>query len=386
MHPASLQLPAAHAAEHNASWLDRCIAWRDRLLGSVAFRRFAARFSLTRPFARRAAHDLFDLCAGFVYSQVLLACVRLSLFERLSERPQTAAELAATLALPIEACERLLRAAVALNLLEERRGARFGLGRLGAAMLDNEEAAAMIEHNAVLYGDLADPLALLRNGSAGSKLSACWPYAAPDATQRPSGETVSNYSRLMTASQGRLCEQVLDAFPLEWNRVLLDVGGGEGAFVTAAAKRYAHLRLKTFDLPEVAERARGCIAKSGMARRIEAHGGDFFRDALPAGADIITLLRVLFDHDDASAVRILEAAHQALPRGGTLLVAEPMAGSAGPERVGDAYFGVYLLAMGRGRPRSREAIGALLAKAGFSAIQSVPLSLSLGNGLIMARA
>ena len=43
------------------------------------------RFPLTRPIARRRARELFDLCAGFVYSQVLLACVRLRLFEILAE-------------------------------------------------------------------------------------------------------------------------------------------------------------------------------------------------------------------------------------------------------------------------------------------------------------
>ena len=40
----------------------------------------------------------------------------------------------------------------------------------------------------------------------------------------------------------------------------------------------------------------------------------------------------------------------ALPPGGTLLLAEPMAGTPGAEPVGDAYFGFYLLAMGSGRP------------------------------------
>jgi demethylspheroidene O-methyltransferase len=68
---------------------------------------------------------------------------------------------------------------------------------------------------------------------------------------------------------------------------------------------------------------------------------------LPQGADIVTsLVRVLFDHDDAHALAILRAVRAALPRGGTLLVAEPMAGVPGAQAMGDAYFGLYLLAMG----------------------------------------
>jgi demethylspheroidene O-methyltransferase len=43
--------------------------------------------------------------------------------------------------------------------------------------------------------------------------------------------------------------------------------------------------------------------------------------------------------------------------GGTLLVAEPMAGAPGRRSMGDAYFGIYLLAMGRGRPRTARELG-----------------------------
>ena len=63
-------------------------------------------------------------------------------------------------------------------------------------------------------------------------------------------------------------------------------------------------------------------------------------------------MRVVHDHDDGAALHLMRAVHAALPRGGRLLLAEPMAGTPGAERMGDAYFGFYLLAMGsagRGR-------------------------------------
>lgn len=66
----------------------------ERLLSSPRFHRWAAAFPLTRHKARREARALFDLCAGFVYSQVLLACVRLKLFELLADGPLSAQQLA----------------------------------------------------------------------------------------------------------------------------------------------------------------------------------------------------------------------------------------------------------------------------------------------------
>jgi demethylspheroidene O-methyltransferase len=44
-----------------------------------------------------------------------------------------------------------------------------------------------------------------------------------------------------------------------------------------------------------------------------------------------------------------------------------MAGAPGAEPMGDAYFGFYLLAMGRGRPRTMGEIAQLLRDAGFDA-------------------
>ena len=93
-------------------------------------------------------------------------------------------------------------------------------------------------------------------------------------------------------------------------------------------------------------------ARRGLSGRVEAVGGSFLDGDLPAGADVVSLVRVLHDHDDESALRLLARIHAASPPGATLLIAEPMAGTPGAEPVGDAYFGFYLLAMGSGRPRT----------------------------------
>ena len=105
------------------------------MLASPRFQRRAAAFALTRPLARRHARELFDLVAGFVYSQVLLACVRLHLFEILAEGPQSLERLAARLDLPVDAAQRLVWAAVSLRLVERRSEGRYGLGELGAPMV-----------------------------------------------------------------------------------------------------------------------------------------------------------------------------------------------------------------------------------------------------------
>jgi demethylspheroidene O-methyltransferase len=106
---------------------------------------------------------------------------------------------------------------------------------------------------------------------------------------------------------------------------------------------------------------------------------------LPPGADVVSLIRVLHDHDDGPAFEILKAARAALPPGGTLLIGEPMAQERGAERVGDAYFGMYLLAMGSGRPRPAREIVAMCQKAGFAHARRVRTGMPVIASLIVAR-
>ena len=376
------------AAAVQGGWLDAPRRLRDRLLASAGFRHWAAAFPLTRSLARRRARQLFDLCAGFVYSQVLLACVRLEVFEVLRNGPLTPAELAPRLGLDGPACERLLKAAAALQLVEPRRGGRWGLGALGAVMVGNEAVRAMVEHHALVYADLRDPVALLRGESAATGLERYWAYAADAPLEGLAGERVADYTRLMSSSQPLVAADVLDAYPLARHARLLDAGGGDGTFLRACARRAPQLQLVLFDLPPVAARARAAFEREGLAARATAVGGDFFRDPWPQGADVVSLVRVVHDHDDEAVALLLRRAREALPPGGTLLVAEPFAGTPGAETVGDAYFGFYLLAMGRhraGRARSVAELRQMLARAGFAGVREVATRQPLQTGLLVAR-
>ncbi len=361
-------------------WRERWINWRNRLVADPRFQRWAAASPFTRLVARRRARALFDLCAGFVYSQVLSACVRLRLFETLAAGPLHQSQLAARLDLTPDAAQRLLRAAASLKLLRALPGDRFALDDLGASMLANPSVAAFVEHHALLYDDLRDPVALLR-GETRTRLSQFWPYAEGQAGD---AATYAAYSELMARSQQLIAEDVLDAYPFARHKGLLDIGGGEGAFVTAVAARHPDLRLQLFDLPPVAERARETLAARGLAR-IDVHGGSFLETPPPTGADIVTLIRVLHDHDDATALAALRAAHAALPPGGTLLVAEPMADTPGAEAIGDAYFGFYLLAMGSGRARRRSELTQLLQAAGFTGIRALPSTRPMFASILIGR-
>jgi demethylspheroidene O-methyltransferase len=364
---------------------DRAYGLRDSILASQRFQIMAARFPLTRRVSAKRARDCFDLCAGFVYSQVLFACVKLDLFELLARRPLSVTEVARQTKLNEDAARRLLLAAASLDLLQDRGQDRFGLGQIGAAMRANPGVKAMIEHHAMFYADMADPVALLRGEVTETKLARYWPYADGIDPASLASSDVVPYTSLMATSQQFVATDVLDAYDVSRHKRLMDVGGGDGSFLRSAAARAPALDLTLFDLPAVVETARPRFSVSGLADRATLVGGSFSHDPLPRGADLVTLVRIAHDHGDDSVEKLLAAIFAALEPGGTILIAEPMAGDANSAPMADAYFGFYLLAMGKGRARKPSELMTMLTRSGFVAPRQIAMPRPLLSGLIQAR-
>lgn len=356
------------------------------LLSSQRFQRWSAAFPLTRPIALSRSRQVFDICAGFVYSQTLLALIRLDLFDRLARGPVRIPVLAREFGVPEDRLRRFLGAGVTIRLLRWAGSDGVGLGPLGAPMVGNEAVARMVEHNVLLYRDLEDPLALLRGETReGVGLKGYWPYVGRSDREGLDPDDVAPYSELMAGSQPMVAQEVLDGYDFDEHTHVLDVGGGKGAFLRAVGRRHSDLRLTLFDLPPVVEVARRHLDEFPDPSRLSLVGGDFLRDEIPKGADLITLVRILHDHEDEDVVTLLRRIRGVIPEDGTLLVAEPMAGIRGAETVGAAYFALYLMAMGQGRPRTPRELTALLKQAGFTRIRHPRPRSPVLTSLLIAR-
>ncbi len=379
------------ATDLSPGWRERWLLLRNRWLADPGFQRWSMRLPLLRRVARHHAVAMFGVITGFVYTKTLTAAVDAGVIASLADAPASTEALAGAAGMTSAAMTRLLAAAAAIDLVESLPGDRWTLGQRGAALANNRGALAMIEHHKLFYDDLGDPLAMLRGGRGGGKLADFWSYAedagrgvpASAATDPHAAARATAYSALMAASQPMVAEQVIAAYDFGRHRRLLDIGGGHGAFVAEVAARHPALALAIFDLAPVADAARGVLAARGLAR-VDVHGGSFRDDALPIGADLVSLVRILHDHDDAVVAALLASIHAALPPGGRLLIAEPMAGTRGAEAMGDAYFGLYLWAMGSGRPRTAAAYRAMVTAAGFSRVREVPTGLPMVTRLLVA--
>jgi demethylspheroidene O-methyltransferase len=329
--------------------------WAARLAGQGWFHRMCSRVPGLRGIARAEGSALFEVVSGFVRSQTLLALVELRVLHRLAEAAQDTAALARATGVPEPRMQVLCRAGAGLRLMKLRRG-QWQLTARGAAFLAVPGLEGMVRHHSVLYRDLIDPVAFFR-GETDPDLTRFWPYVFGGADPA----TAARYSGLMAESQTLVAEDTLRLVSLSGIRQLMDVGGGTGAFLAAVAKVYPGLQMTLFDLPEVVA---GAVPRPGL--RIVA--GNFRDGPLPQDADAISLIRVLYDHSDATAAALLRACHDALPPRGRLIISEPMSGGDRPDPATDVYFAVYTLAMRTGRTRSGAEIAALAGQAGFSTV------------------
>ena len=84
-------------------WHDRFLQWLERLYASPSLYKWSLSNPFTRWITKRRTQKIFDLMSGFVYSQVLLGCVRLDLFRLLHQRPLDLQQISSQTQLPEQA-------------------------------------------------------------------------------------------------------------------------------------------------------------------------------------------------------------------------------------------------------------------------------------------
>lgn len=163
---------------------------------------------------------------------------------------------------------------------------------------------------------------------------------------------------------------------------LLDVGGNSGEFALQACRRHPGLRATVFDLPVVCGIGAKHIAAQPEAGRIGFVEAAAAGGPLPQGCDLITFKSMLHDWPDEAMRAFLASAHDALVRGGSVLIFE-----RGPVETGIvplAYGQVPLMLFFRSYRTVAQYVAAL-TQAGFRDIGVRTVDLDMPFLLLSAR-
>jgi O-methyltransferase/methyltransferase family protein len=301
--------------------------------------------------------DLYRLINGYQTTQAIHVVAALGVPDLLADGPRSAEELARETGTHAPSLDRVLRALASLDVLHEEDDGRFALGELGQPLRSDHPQsaagwAAFVGRppNWAAWGALAHTVATGENAFRHVHGEDVWRYRET----RPEESAV--FDRAMESTTHGATESVLEAFDFGRFRLIVDVAGGTGAFLTAILDRYPKARGILFDQPHV---VRGAV----VPERVAVVEGSFF-DAVPEGGDAYLLKAILHDWEDEESVSILRACREAIAPEGALLVVERLLGAPN-ERPEAKLSDLNMMVAPGGRERTLEEYGALFEAAGF---------------------
>jgi O-methyltransferase domain len=181
-------------------------------------------------------------------------------------------------------------------------------------------------------------------------------------------------NRNANASESEILWPVSQAMSYDFAGIttLVDVGGGQGIYLSTILRAHPAMRGILFDLPHVVTSAPAVLAAAGVTERCTIVAGDMFTTALPRGGDAYLLGAVIHTCDDAQAATVLGNCQQAMTAGSKLLLME-MVVPEGNLAHSSKFTDLRLLVLVGGRTRSAREFETLYAASGFSLTRIVPL-------------
>jgi len=315
--------------------------------------------------------QLFLMSEGVVVSTALSLAAELGIADLLANGPRSSEELAKITSTHARSLHRVLRLLSSLGVFTEVEPGRFALTSLGECLRTGVPGSMRswlrMVGLKVWFHTYGDALHSLRTGepafarTVGAEL---FDYLA---THPEEGEIFN--SAMSDFGQG-VAAAVLQGYDFSDVDTIVDVGGGNGSFISAILRANPGMKGILFDLPHVAESARKTIADAGLAKRYDIAGGDFFK-AIPAGGDAYVLRWIIHDWDHDRALIILRNCRQAMKSTARLLLVETVIPEGDVPHPGKLVDFVMLTALG-GQERTAEEYERLLDEAGFVLRRIVP--------------
>ncbi len=320
---------------------------------------------------------LLSVAAGFWTPCVIQTAVRLDVFSLLAEKPLTCAELAQRANVNERGLELLVTALAALKLLTRQKNGLVSLTAFAQEYLCQQSEGYLghiIAHYANLLPAWAKLTEAVRQGS---------PQASAEMESSPREHRnfllgMHNIASLQVAK----CASNID---LSGRKYLLDLGGGPGSYAVEFCRLNSELKATVFDQRHSEPIAAEIIGQSGLEERLNFIGGDFFKDSLPEGYDVLWVSQIIHAYGPLECAELFVKAVQAAAPKALIFVQEFFLDDDynGPEF--PALFGLNMLAnTTSGQVYSPSDVSEMLKKAGAGNIELLPLELPNSTRILRA--
>ncbi|MDN5005231.1 methyltransferase [Bradyrhizobium sp. GCM10027634] len=331
--------------------------------------------------AQSPAVELMKLIGGFQVSQAISAMAELGIADVLKGDVLASNDIARAVKCDPPSLYRLLHALASAGLLEEQADQRFRLTPVGECLRsdfpDSRSAWARYVGRPYVrqsWGNLAD---CVRSGKSAFELlhqANLWTWRG----ERPEETAIFDAAMSELSRSGGAA--IASAHDFSAYKVIVDIGGGQGALLAAILSHHRDTRGILFDLPHVIAKAQDLLAAAKVDDRCEIVGGDVFK-SVPGGGDAYVIKSVLMDESDDSVVSILRRCRSVMTPSARIIVIEHLLTPPNQPEVN--YSDMTMMVMTGGRERTQREFEALFAASGLRLEQAVatrsPFTLLIGT-------
>ena len=359
---------------------------------------FATRALLRRVHDRLAPAELVatEHATAFWRSSAIHAAVELDLARHLAKGPLTIDELAAASRSSPQLLGRLLQALSSIGFFQAVKGPvtgdryqqeyeqRYEHSRLSRTLIRcNDNGAddvpklgwAILFQRQVQWDNWRQLAACVSEAQTSSSARNSKHRSLFEALE-DSPKDQALFHKAMQSVTSLADQEILAAFPWNKYRSIVDIGGGNGAFLQSLGR---HLRLRNASLPERAVLDLPHAAKAAPqnpdgtpAEDVRLICGDFFNldelavehRSLLAEADLIVLKHILHDWNDAECVKILRQIHAAISPQAKVLIIETLSTERKIDLV-STFADLEMMHSFQSKERSLEDFENLLEQSGF---------------------
>lgn len=283
--------------------------------------------------------SLMSGITGFMKSRVILTGAELDIFTLLDGSPETLPALARRTGFNKRSLTRLVDALTALGFLKKEDGVYSLTGE--GELLSSRHAGSvlpMVLHMNRLWETWGDLSTMVKKGVRGRRKH----------TDRMKPGTLAAFIGAMDVVGRGLSEEIVDFYNALPCKKLLDVGGASGTYTVAFLRKYPSLRATIFDVDSVIPMARVKIEAEGLAGRVDFVAGDFYRDGLPGGHDLILLSAIIHQNDPRENLDLYRKAFDALVPGGKILIRDHVMRDDRTAPISGTLFAINMLVNTRG--------------------------------------
>ena len=300
---------------------------------------------------------------GYQPPLVLMTANQLGIFEKLAGAPVTAKQVADALSLSVKGTERLLNALVGMEVLVKEDN-RFHLPEEWQKYLTEKGDHCMKQWIQLIYDILPVWTQLPEFVRSGNLIKSIMDMLGADP------ENMRAFIDAMHDKGLKATEMIAREIPVGDANHMLDLGGGPGTYSLEWAKLHSHLKATVFDIPPVLEVAKDYIKRYGLENRVDTLAGDFNKDDLGSGYDLVLVANVLHMYDADLGQSLVNKAVTALEPGGRIILHGFCTNQEGTGPLPDAMFNLNIgLLTEDGSAHAVDEMTRWLEKAGVSDIR-----------------